>query len=304
MSSPCHQAHQSRIARSTLAAIFTLSISSIFLGVSIIAYTVMRSQQNLQIEQMQMRTLATAQQFRVTGNFSACIAEANKVLDGSSYAEAQSVKQHCQTGLTKENLDIVQRLQSEGKQEEALTIVAPLAEIDAEAKKIMEEIASQLVEIGQRYYQERSPDYYNNATYSLLAIPSISSYYSKAQTLIHQWYEEYKENRDYIQAAQVALEQEATFQARQALAQVSAHPFWQDYIKPIHQDIESSLSFEKVEAFMERHEWGNAIAEASRLPNVGVWAERRSNLISRAETALQQQEFCKTFSFGFFQCQR
>jgi hypothetical protein len=304
MSSPRHQDRRSRIAKSTLAAIFTLSVSGIFLGVSIISYTVMRSRQNLQLEQTQMHILFSAQQYRVTSEFSACITEADKILNGSSYAEAQSVKNDCQKDLAKEKLTTVRQLQSEGKQEDALNLVAQLAAFDDEAKQIMEEIAAQLLEIGTRLYQERSPDYYNNATYSLLAIPSISSYYSKAQTLIQQWYEEFKNNRDYIQAAQAALEQEVAAQAQQALAQVSDHPFWQDYIKPIQQDVEALVGYENAEALMERHEWKNAIAEASKLPDSGFWAERKSNLISRSETALQQQEFCETFSFGFFQCQR
>jgi hypothetical protein len=301
MSSPRHQDHRSRIAKSTLAAIFTLSISGIFLGISIISYTVIQSREDLKFEQMQRFNLFSAQQSWVRGDFLTCIIETNKIFRGSSYAEAQSVKKDCQNSLTKKSLDIVQQLQDEGKQEEALTLVAPLAEINTEAKRIMEEIAAQLLAIGQRLYQERSPHYYNDATYSLLAIPSISSYYSKAQTLIQQWYEEFKNNRDYIQAAQAALEQEAAAQAQQALAQVSAHPFWQDYIKPIQQDVEAFVSYENAEALMERHEWKNAIAEVRKLPNSGLWVERKSNLISRAEATLQRQEFCKTVTLGLWQ---
>lgn len=304
MSSPRHQDHQSRIAKSTLAAIFTLSISGFFLGISIISYTVIQSKEDLKFEQMQRHNLFSAQESWVKGDFLTCIIEANKVFSGLSYAQAQAVRRDCHTGFIQENLNNVRRLQSQGKQEDALRLVASLAAEDAEAKRMMEEIASQLLAIGQRLYQERSPDYYNNATYSLLAIPSISSYYSKAQALIQQWYEEFKNNRNYIQAAQAALEQEAASQVQQALEQVSAHPFWQEQAEPIWQETKFLVSYENAEALMERHEWKNSIVEASKLPSSGLWAERKSNLISRAETALQQQEFCETFSFGFFQCQR
>lgn len=80
MLSTRHQDHQGRIAKSMLAAIFTLSISGIFLGVTIICYTAVRSRQDLQIEQMQMSILSSAQQFRAAGNFLVCITESNKIL--------------------------------------------------------------------------------------------------------------------------------------------------------------------------------------------------------------------------------
>jgi hypothetical protein len=250
---------------------------------------------------MQRYNLFSAQQSWVRGDFLACTTEADKILNGSSYAEAQSVRKDCQKGLTKEKLNIVRRLQSQGKQEDALRLVASLAADDAEAKKIMEEIASRLLEIGQGLYQERSPDYYNHAIYPILAIPPVSDHYNTAQTLLKQWYEEYTNNREHILVAQAALEQEDAPQVQQALEQISAHPFWQDQAKPIRQEMEFLVSYQTAEALMKRHEWGNAIAEASKLPNVPPWTERRSNLISRAEVTLQRKELCKTATLGLWQ---
>ncbi|MBW4513650.1 MAG: hypothetical protein KME11_00315 [Timaviella obliquedivisa GSE-PSE-MK23-08B] len=301
MSHPRRPDHQSRIAKSTIAAIFTLSISSAFLGVSIISYTVMRSGENLEIEQIHMHNLSTAQQLWVTGNFLGCIAEANKILDGSSYTKAQSIKKDCEKGLAWKELNLVQQLRREGKQEEAIKRVAPLVTIDAEAKKIMEEIASGLLRAGQLHYQKRSPDYYNHAIYPIFAIPSVSDSYNTAQTLLKQWHQEYHNNSEHILAAEAALAQENVSQTQQALQQVTTHPYWQDQAAAIRQEMEILVIYQTAETFMERREWENAIAEATKLPNTPPWAERRSNLISRAEATIQRKEICKTATLGLWQ---
>jgi len=302
MSSIHPQDPQRKIAKSTLAALFTLSVSGFFLTVTIICYMTMISRRSLQIEQMQMSMLSSAQQFRAEGNFFACTTEAKKILDGASYTEAQSVKRDCQKSFDKEQLNNVRRLQREGRLEEAIKLVAPLAATnDAEAKKIMEEIASQLLETAQLHYQERSLAYLNNATYPISAIPSVSSYYYKAQGLIKQWSDEYTHNRDQIQVARIALEQENASQVQQALEQVSVHAFWQEQAEAIRQEVGFLVNYQTAEAFMERHEWENAIAEANKLPNIVPWLERKSNLISRAEATLQQQELCKTVTLGLWQ---
>jgi len=290
-----------RMTKSMLAAIFTLSISGIFLGCSIISYTVMKSMDGLKFEQMQRYNLFSAQQSWVRGDFLTCIIEANKVFSGLSYIQAQSVRKDCRKGLAQEQLSFARQLRNQGRQEDALRIVASLAKDDAEAKKMMEEIASQLLEIGKRLYQERSLDNYNHAKYPLLAIPPASSYYNPAQTLLKQWDEEHTRNKEHIQAARLALDQENASQVQQALEQVSPHPFWQDQAKPIRQEGEFLVIYQTAEALMERNEWENAIVEASKLPNVPPWIERRSNLISRAEATLQRKELCKTFTLGLVQ---
>jgi len=296
-----HPDHQDRIAKSMLAALFTLAISGFFLAVAIFCQTAMRSREALQVEQTQMSILSSAQQLRAAGKFSDCFTEANKILDGSLYTEAQSVKRDCQKGFAKEQLTIVRQLQSQGNQEAAIERVAPLSSVSAEAKKTMEEIASRLLETGQLHYQERSLAYLNNAIYPISVIPSVSDHYNTAQVLIKQWHEEYANNREHIQVAQVALKQEDASQVQQVLEQVSVHPFWQDQAKAIRQEVGFLVTYQTAEAFMERHEWENAIAEASKLPNVQPWMERKFNLISRAEATLQRQELCKTVTLGLWQ---
>lgn len=301
MSSVRQPDHQNRIARSTIAAIFTLSISGFFLGIGIISHVVVQAREDLEFEKMQKYNLFSAQQSWIEGDFLTCIIEANKVFSGLSYADAQSVKKGCQKGRDEEHLNMARRFQREGNQEDALRLVASIAEENTEAKKMMEEISAVLLAIGKRHYQERSLNHYNDAAYPISTIPPASSYYNTAQTLLKQWREEHNSNNEHILVAIAALEQEEVLQAQQALAQVSDHPFWQDYIKPIHQAIEASVIFERAEALMESREWENAIAEASKLPNIPPWTERSSNLISRAKATLQRKDLCKTVTFGLWQ---
>ncbi len=286
------------------AALFTLAISAASLGVAIVFYLVTLSQKELDVQKSQMVNLADASEFKDNGHFLACATEAGKIPEGSPlYAEARSVFQSCRQSLDQDQLAIVRQLQAQNRLEEAIAQVTPLVggTLDAEARRLMEEMAVKLLETAQRQYQTASPDYLNHALFSLKAIPETSAYFPTAAAWSREWREENARNYSQIQAAWAELKQGNIGAVEQALGQISRHPVWQASAASVRQELAALKTYQDAQAFMKNKEWENAIAAAMALPDLMPWAERKVDVISRSQATLERQAFCKSITLGLIQ---
>lgn len=160
----------------------------------------------------------------------------------------------------------------------------------------------------QTHYWQPS-NHLNDAVATANAIPPASPVYATAQEQIQAWRSEWANNDRHWQTAQKALAASKWTAALEAAHQITQHPYWSQQTAGLIQAANEELAQQHYEdlwntaqQLLVRGEPENAMQVAYGLPDHLPWAERKTQIIEKAQARLRRTEVCQQVSLGLLGC--
>lgn len=287
------------------------AIGTILLSLGIGAYLAVQSQARKEYNNRQQMILDNARAYQHNNNFDACLSEAMQIQsDASLFPEAQVLIRDCQQSLVGQQIEIAWQLADRGELKNAIALImqVPNVSSNTQLQELVQQFSQRMYDIAWTYYREET-NKFNEAIAVLRAIPENSNIASEAQSATQRMQTEWFSNEQHFQAAQAALQKGDLAKARQEVELITKHAFWQQQLRPLvrileYQEQEQLYAniLQDAEAALERKELRNAIELVQQLPDQYPWAERKTNVITKANTEQRQLELCQRMFSWLVDC--
>lgn len=190
-------------------------------------YSMIKADEQHRMDQLHQQTLARGNYLKTAQNYNGCIAEAQKVPDGSLFhSQAKTLQDQCQNLLTESVISRAQQMATAGYLKNAIAEVKTISDSDAAAQvqQLVWEWSNRVLQIAYSDYLDPSGKF-QNAIRIASAITPDNPLYEEAQARIRSWQQEWLVNQIHWQAAEAALN---AHQLETALLHVQqmTHPYW------------------------------------------------------------------------------
>lgn len=296
----------------SLTSLITISLAFITIASAVGSYIAFRAYFQQKFEQEQKAILKYVKTLKHERKHSACVREAEKIPPGSDvYDEARILQRSCQNALSEKWLEQAQELAAKGRFAQAIATVSRIPQSDfyQTAQQLNLKWSNRVLEIAEEFYwkaQARPEEAIKIAS----AVPESSPVYDQAQKIIKQWQQEWDKNTELWQAAHKSLDANQFASAMNQAERITTdHAVWEKrrestiqaiqerQIKKQHED-----KWQEALSLLQQGEPQNAIHIANQLPDTPPWAERKAQIIERAESKMWRTQVCQNLSLGLWDC--
>lgn len=210
-------------------AILLTGSAVLFTGTTAVRlYSVIKADEQQRAEQLHQEILVRGTYLKATQNYSACIAEAQRVpAESLFYSQARTLQDQCQSLSTEMIINRAQAMAAAGQFKDAIAEVKTVFDSTAMAKvqQLVWEWSNRMLQLAESSYLDPSGKF-EDAIQIASAILPDNPLYADAQAKIRVWQQQWLTDQTHWQAAQTALN---AHQLETALlqAQQITHPYWQ-----------------------------------------------------------------------------
>ena len=294
-----------------IAATLTILTTAVAVSNSIESLIAVQSHFQRQFQLSQEALLHRAEAAKENRNYAECIAHEGEVQPESNvHEQAQVLLTICEDTQAQIQLEQAKTLAAQGRLAEAIAHASQIHNSSsfAQAQQYIQTWSEQVLRNAQTHYWQPS-NHLNDAVTIANAIPPASPVYATAQEQIQAWRSEWANNDRHWQTAQKALAASKWTAALEAAHQITQRPYWSQQTAGLIQAANEELAQQHYEdlwntaqQLLVRGEPENAMQVAYGLPDHLPWAERKTQIIEKAQARLRRTEVCQQVSLGLLGC--
>jgi hypothetical protein len=211
-----------------LAVLLTGSVVLFSGTVAFRLYSMIQANKQQRTDQLHQAILTRVTYLKTAKNYTACIAEAQKIPVESLFrSQAETLQDQCQSLSIETVIQQAQAMAAAGQLKDAIAEIQTVSSSAAatQVRQLVWEWSNRMLQVADSTYRDPSGKL-QEAIHIASAIAPDNLLYAEAQAKIRTWQQEWLTNQAHWQAAQAAL---TAHQPATALLQIQqiTHPYWQ-----------------------------------------------------------------------------